>query len=219
MSESFDVQGRNGRPARLDLVSGASQVDTINATLGTPYVVRLLDDGGDPVPGATVLWQVTSGGGTISPPTSVTDAAGRASARHTLGRDLGDQRVDAIVQAQGELRATFVTSVVHGAPASLLFTQQPVDTPEDERIQPAVGVTAIDRLGNRTTRSTAEVSISLVTLSGRREGRLRGETKRRLSNGTAVFDNLRIDRRGDFQLRAHLGSLTAESATFRVFDD
>lgn len=219
VSESFDVRGAGGRPVRLDLAGGESQTDTINATLGTPYVVRVLDDAGAPVPGVTIRWHVESGGGTITPESAVTDDAGRASARHTLGGSAGDQRVDAAVQGDGALRATFVTTAVHGAPASLRFTQQPSDTEEDERIRPPVSVTALDRLGNLTTRSNAEVKVALVVFSSRGDARLRGGTDRRLRNGTAVFEDLRVDREGVFQLRARLGDVTAESGIFRVFDD
>lgn len=219
LSESFDVRAPPGRPVHVDRVSGHSQTDTINSTLGDLYVVRLLDDGNAPIPGVTVRWRVESGGGAVTPELQVTNDAGQASARHTLGRDIGEQRVDAIVQGDTELRVTFVATAVHGAPASLQFTQQPSDTEEDERIRPPVAVTAIDRLGNRTTRSSAEVSVSLLVFGGSRSARLRGGRERRLENGTAVFSDLRVDREGVFQLRAQLGGLSVESGLFRVFDD
>lgn len=47
------------------------------------------------VEGVEIHWRVTSGGGTVEPATSVTDADGRARAAWTLGDQLGDQWVEA----------------------------------------------------------------------------------------------------------------------------
>lgn len=220
VSESFDVSPPPGRPARLVQHNGDSQTDTINATLGEPYVVRVLDERNNPVSGVTIRWLVESGGGGVAPQSSMTNGAGEASTRHTLGGEVGAQRVQAIVQENGEIRLAFTAAAVHGAPASLTYAQQPSDTEEDERIRPPVVVAALDRLGNRATRSNAEVSMSLVVLSGPPSARLRGGAERRLENGVAIFESLRIDRSGSaFLLRARAGGLTIDSQPFRVHDD
>src|SRR5262249_46545837 len=44
-----------------------------------PLVVKVVDAAGRPVPNATVTWVTVSGTGTVSSPTTVTDASGNSS--------------------------------------------------------------------------------------------------------------------------------------------
>src|SRR5262245_29536598 len=82
-----------------DSTSGSSGVMTVeaganqNAAVGTvlqPYSVKV-SNGSGPVDGLTVSWQVASGGGSVSPASSVTNAQGIAEAVATLGTQLGSQ--------------------------------------------------------------------------------------------------------------------------------
>lgn len=219
VSDRFDVDARPGGPAQLWRHRGESQTDTIHATLGDPYVVRVVDAHDNPVPGVTVQWQVEGGGGTVAPAAGVTDERGEAAARHTLGGQLGEQRVLASVQGADQ-RVTFTATAIHGAPASLLFVQQPTNAEEGERIRPPPAVAAFDRLGNPATHAGGEVSLTLLTLSGSARARLRGDTDRPLVDGVAVFTDLEVDRSGSaYLLRARLGSLATTSQPFRVDDD
>jgi hypothetical protein len=60
-------------------------------------VVRVTDASGNPVAGATVQWQVRSGGGSVTPGSSSTDGSGQTSARWTLGPEAGPQTLEASV--------------------------------------------------------------------------------------------------------------------------
>jgi plastocyanin len=76
--------------------SGDQQAWYLDNPLPDPYRVVALNVDGQPVPGVAVTWAVTSGGGTVDPPQTETDAAGLATTTHTLGPATSTQSVTAI---------------------------------------------------------------------------------------------------------------------------
>src|SRR5205085_12566077 len=75
-SSEFDVSASGPGPAALFTINnGNSQVVTGGSAFPNPLVVRIADAGDTPIAGATVNWNV-SGNGTLSGPTSTTDANG-----------------------------------------------------------------------------------------------------------------------------------------------
>ncbi|HEX6039299.1 Ig-like domain-containing protein, partial [Longimicrobium sp.] len=111
-------------PARGAAVSGDLQRDTVTDELPAALVVRVTDQGGDPLPGQTVTWSVTAGGGTLFAATSQTNAAGEASNRWTLGTVAGDtQRVEARMVDPGSgapvVLATFRATGLADVPAAV----------------------------------------------------------------------------------------------------
>ncbi|MBB4635279.1 hypothetical protein [Longimicrobium terrae] len=87
---------RAGSPARVDVVSGDLQQDTVGQMLQQALVVRVVDDKGRPVEGQTVNFRVVSGGGSVFAGVSTTDRQGEARERWTLGTAAADsQRVEA----------------------------------------------------------------------------------------------------------------------------
>lgn len=83
--------------AAISAVSGSAQSGKTLEALGSPFVVRVTDDGGAAVSGVTVSWSVTSGDGTLSTSTSSTDASGEASVTYTPGVALGPSTIIATV--------------------------------------------------------------------------------------------------------------------------
>lgn len=81
------------RPAVIQMVNGNNQSATVGATLANPFVVEVLDNSGRPVGGQTVTWAVVQGLGSMSPATSVTNAAGEARSYLQVGATPGMQRV------------------------------------------------------------------------------------------------------------------------------
>ena len=94
----FSALATSRAAARLRAVSPAQLRGTAGRAAASPLVVRVEDDGGRPVAGAEVRFAVRSGGGTIEPATAVTDSAGEARARWTLGEGR-EQEVAAMVAA------------------------------------------------------------------------------------------------------------------------
>lgn len=83
-------------PTSIVSVSGAGQSARLAQPLSQPLVVEVRAGDGLGVPGVTVSWAVTVGGGTVSA-TSTTGATGRASADFTLGPSTGANSVTASV--------------------------------------------------------------------------------------------------------------------------
>ena len=78
-------------------VSGNSQSGQIGAPLSQLLTVKVVDAGGLPVSGASVAFAARTGGGTVAPPTALSDANGLATATWTLGATLGPQTAVAIL--------------------------------------------------------------------------------------------------------------------------
>jgi len=70
-------------------ISGDNQTGAAGATLSNPLVVQVKDSAGNPQSGVTVNFAVTSGGGSVSPTSVVTDVNGQASTTLMLGANPG----------------------------------------------------------------------------------------------------------------------------------
>jgi hypothetical protein len=80
----------------LMIVTGNNQ-DVIVGAQSEPLVVTVLDQFGDPLPGANVQWSVTSGDGTLNVSTSMTDANGQAQVLFLAGSTAGAATIGATV--------------------------------------------------------------------------------------------------------------------------
>ena len=88
-SASLAVTIVSGAAAGMAATSSQLQNAVSGSVVSEPPGVRVVDDDGNPVPGATVAFSVVSGGGHVAAPAPVTDANGSASAgAWTLGAGL-----------------------------------------------------------------------------------------------------------------------------------
>lgn len=87
-----------GSPASVLIVSGDGQTGLVGTALSVPLKVKVTNNGGAAITGATVAFTVTSGTGSVTPKSAVTDASGTASTTLTLGGTSGDVKVTATVQ-------------------------------------------------------------------------------------------------------------------------
>lgn len=79
------IANDDSRPAaRITIVSGSNQTGRLGQALANPLVVQVVDATGAPVPGVVVQWSVKSGAAQLNPPSSTTDATGRASTSVTV---------------------------------------------------------------------------------------------------------------------------------------
>jgi hypothetical protein len=91
-----EVVGGGQRPARVEVVSGDLQSDTVGKEVAQPLVVRVVDERNKPVKNQLVNFVVTAGGGSVFAGAAITNADGEARERWTLGTVAGDtQRVEA----------------------------------------------------------------------------------------------------------------------------
>jgi len=80
-------------------VSTASngQTGVVGQPLAQPIVVHVSDQNGAGIANVVVTWTVVTGDGTVSSPTSLTDANGDASITWTLGDVVGEQTLRASI--------------------------------------------------------------------------------------------------------------------------
>ena len=108
-----------GSASGVRIVAGDDPTAPPRATLPEDLVVAVVDEAGNPVVGAAVTWVVTAGGGTVTPATGSTDAAGRASTKWTLGTAAGTNTVQAIVSGVGQ--AEFSATAAAGTASKILI--------------------------------------------------------------------------------------------------
>jgi hypothetical protein len=77
----------------ISIVSGKNQTGKPGQPLAAPFVVKTTDITGNPVPGISVTFAVTAGGGTLSATQVFSDAQGLASSTLTLGSATGTNTV------------------------------------------------------------------------------------------------------------------------------
>src|SRR5205085_12496936 len=78
---------------RLIVAGGVAQVGDPGQVLGVPLRVRVRDQRGLPLAGVPIQWAAATGGGTVNPAQSSTDANGEAQTVWTLGGAEGEQTV------------------------------------------------------------------------------------------------------------------------------
>ena len=109
MGSAAVFQALNGVATVLATLSGDNQVGDVGATLASPLVVKLTDAAGSPSVGATVTWTAT-GGGTVTPATSLSDATGQATAQFRLSATPSPQTVVASTAGPPATRTVFAAS-------------------------------------------------------------------------------------------------------------
>ena len=105
--------GGGGGPqaASVALNAGDNQIAAAGAALPESLAVIVKDNAGAVLPGVTVTWSITAGGGTVSPTTRTSDAAGIARTRRTLGPNAGTQTARATVGNLTPVNFTAVSQI------------------------------------------------------------------------------------------------------------
>ena len=106
----FTLTATAGPATQLKKSTGDGQTGWGGVPLPLAYAVVVQDQYNNPVAGVTVTWAVTGGGGTLSAPSSVTSAAGAATAVHTLGNASPAQTVTATVAGLTGSPVTFTAT-------------------------------------------------------------------------------------------------------------
>jgi len=179
-----------GVASGLSIVSGDDQTGPVSTELPLPLVVALKDGDGNPVPGAAVSWVIGIGGGSVTPTTSTTDAAGQAAAAWRLGGTPGvnNNTVSAVVSGIGIVE--FSATATAGAPARLSILTQPSASAVSGAVlgqQPVIQL--LDAGGNAATQSGVAVQVAIATGGGSLGGATSTLTD---ANGRAAFTGLSI---------------------------
>lgn len=96
-SVSFTATALAGPPTQRSKNAGDAQTAAAGSALPVPFAVLVQDQYGNPVESVTVDWTVTSGGGSLSAPSSKTNGSGVARVTLTLGPNAGSNDVSATV--------------------------------------------------------------------------------------------------------------------------
>lgn len=115
---TFTATGNPGNATNIALISGNNQSGTVNTALAAPFVVKVTDNNGNAVQGVTVGW-AASGGGSMNPASSITDAGGLASSTRTLGTTAGTQTANGSVAGLIGSPVGFTATANPGAVATL----------------------------------------------------------------------------------------------------
>jgi adhesin/invasin len=145
-------------PAGLTVEVDSSSADQ-SVMVGTATTVRVhVTQSTTPVVGATVAWAVTSGGGSVSAASSITDATGVASVVWTMGDTVGTNTLSAT--ASGATIVVADTSLV--GPVSSLVKVSPDSQAVVSGGLVALNARAVDRFGN----GVPNVAINWTTTAG-----------------------------------------------------
>lgn len=121
-SARISVTAVAGPAKQIAKVGGDAQSAAVSVALQDSLAVKIMDQFGNPVGGAQVLWAVTAGGGTISPTSSNTSSIGIAKAAWTLGPGAAAQSATAAVAGISALSF----SATGLAPVRPVFTVSPL---------------------------------------------------------------------------------------------
>jgi hypothetical protein len=139
----------NSSVSSLHIVSGDNQTGAAGSALPQQIVVAAAGADGQPVAGVAVAFTVSAGGGSVSPTSATTDAAGKAAATWTVGTKPGD--VQQLTATTGSVTpATAAAVVVPGAPAALDATPASIAGRAGLQLPPFT-VTVRDQFGNRAS--------------------------------------------------------------------
>ena len=106
-----DGGGGGPQAGSITLSTGDNQVAAAGAALPESLAVIVKDNAGVVLPGALVTWSVTAGGGSVSPTTRTSDAAGIAKTRRTLGPNAGTQTARATISGLAPVNFNAVSQI------------------------------------------------------------------------------------------------------------
>ncbi len=119
---TFSATATAGAPANIVIISGNNQTGTVGQALGAPLVVEVRDAMNNPVgAGVGVDFAAATGGGSVSPTSTTTNASGRAQTTWTLGTTAGGQTATAALTAAPGTSVTFNATANPGVPASIVI--------------------------------------------------------------------------------------------------
>jgi adhesin/invasin len=136
-------------PSRFAGYAGNNQTARPGFAVPTPPAFIVTDTAGVPVPGVTVTYVVTAGGGSTSSPTSVTNTDGIATINWTLGPTNGTNTLQASIS--GRIAPVSFNAIAQSPPPTTIAINagngQSANAGQAVAIPPSVKVTDADGIG------------------------------------------------------------------------
>lgn len=158
---TFSATATPDVPATVMAVGAVTRTGAAGSVVADSLAVRVADRYGNPVPNVDVAW-TASGGGSVSPASSRTDAAGVAKSRWTLGGTAGAQTATAAVTGAGSASFTATVGAATAARVTILPTMLSFATLGR---QAQVTVSAADAFGNPISAEAMLVSRNAAVAS------------------------------------------------------
>lgn len=146
--------------AALVQVVGNAQTDTVGQQLPIALTVQANDALGSPVAGVTVGFVVTQGGGSLTAPSAMTAANGRAAVSWTIGTTAGAAQT-VTASAAGASTATFSATAVADVAAALVLLSGNNQQGQPSTALPAPIVVRVnDQFGNPVSPRTVDFVVT-----------------------------------------------------------
>lgn len=209
-------------PGSIRIERGNNQTADAGSVVAVDPAVKVLDASGNPKSGVTVTFAVASGGGSVSGASAKSNSDGIATVGEWRLGGEGTNTLTAAASGYSGSPLTFTATASGGPPPPpaakrLEFAEQPRNADEGEIMQ-AVRVRIVDADGDVVTSASHTVKLELIKLRG--SGNLGGDRDRPAVNGVATFDDLKVSKKGEYQLRATATGLeSATSSRFVIEED
>ncbi len=218
-SSAFNISPAS--PVQLVFVQQPSNT-AVNATISPAITVQINDSYGNPVPlggqPITLAIDTNPSGGTFGGTTTQVSNGSGLATFNNLSIDQVGVGYTLTASAPGLAGATSAAfNIAAGAPALLVFVQQPTNTVAGSTVTPAVTVEVRDTFNNViTTDNSTQITLAIGTNPG--SGTLNGTVTQTVVNGVATFANLSINQAGvGYTLTASTSGLpTATSSAFDI---
>jgi adhesin/invasin len=209
-AQSNQFQISAGAAANI-VASGTPQSTTVLGPFPIPLRVQITDSFNNPLSGITVTFTAPPGTGpsaTFSSTSVMTDSTGLASVTASANGFAGGPYN--VTASAGALTATFALTNIAGSAASLVFTQQPVNTTAG-----ATMASVVLKVTDSANNPVSGVMVGLTAQGG--SGVLSGGTAIATDmNGLATFSALSINKVGTYSLQATDGTRFTSSNSFVV---
>ena len=182
---TFTTTARAGDPRSIAIQAGNAQNASAGAVVTVAPAVLLLDQFGNPVPGVSVFYTVTTGGGSVTGSGAISNAAGIATVGSwRLGSALGTNRLTALAVFNGVTGnpIEFTATAVAGAASRIAaVSAATVAGIVGATVTPAPSVRVTDASGN-------PVAGVQITFTGSAGSSVTGGVKATDSTGVATVD-------------------------------
>jgi Big-like domain-containing protein len=205
----FSATATHGAATTILKFAGDGQSATAGSTVSNAPTAKVVDQFGNAVPGVTVTFAVTAGGGGVTPGTPIaTDTAGKATVTSwTLGPAAGTNNNTLTASAPGLSSVGFVASGLSGAAKNLVYVSGDAQTDTIGASLAAYTVRVTDSLGN----GVQSVTVSWLVTAGGGSITLSSQTD---GNGFATATRVLGTAAGVDSATASVGGLTGSPQRF-----
>lgn len=162
-------------PTTIAISAGDDQTGVVAGAAGATLTVLVQDDGPNPIEDVTVNWAALSGGGSVSAPTSLSNASGLASITPTTGTGAGPNVYRAsIALADGSIAfVDFDIATVAGTATKLVMVSQGASNTQSGQTLPGAPIVGVaDTNGNLVTSATDTITGTIVSGNGSLAGNI-----------------------------------------------